>query len=400
MARRATDTEVEEESLLPELLELAGGEGLEERIEEVFAKVSPDDLATLRMKVADPDAPDHAEAQRVGDAIQLAMTRRLTEAKKVLEELIQKADGDVNLKIRKMLKSVESPLPILMVLQLNIAEAQEKADGDRLQVLMHIGTVMQEELEKKASRVRGMLNKLLRIEDENIRNNILRDQLTPVEVAAPSGGTPLMAAMVPPDRLAPAIESLVKEVDRQMVAVLGPDDEGRYETMERIRQVAKQARIIIGEVYGQGVMNTFSADLTPAFHTLMSYKARNRPDAGESPESSESSESSEPSESSAWCLGKRIPELKMDVYGCQCVVISCYVNLCDVMWNVVDLYPWYSMSIRWCFMAPRRARRSWASKCPLEGEGTSRMNGSCCASTSWDMHLPKIERLNSNRKIK
>jgi len=28
---------------------------------------------------------------------------------------------------------------------------------------------MQEELEKKASRVRGMLNKLLRIDDENIR---------------------------------------------------------------------------------------------------------------------------------------------------------------------------------------------------------------------------------------
>ncbi len=42
----------------------------------------------------------------------------------------------------------------------------------------------------------------------------------------------------------------------------GEDDEGRYETMERIREVAKQARMIIGEVYGQGVMDTFSADLT------------------------------------------------------------------------------------------------------------------------------------------
>ena len=272
-----------DESLLPELLDLAadGGSALEERLEEVFAQVSPDDLASLRMKVADPQAADHLAAQRLGDAIQMAMTRRLTDAKNVLEELIQEADGDVNLKIRKMLKSVESPLPILMVLQLNIGEAQASADGERLQVLMHISTVMQEELEKKSSRVRGMLNKLLRIEDENIRNNILRDQLTPVEVAgAPEGGTPLMAAMVPPDRLAPAIASLVQEVDRQMVAVLGPDDEGRYETMDRIRQVAKQARLIIGEVYGQGLMDTFSADLTPAFHTLMSYKARNRPDAG------------------------------------------------------------------------------------------------------------------------
>ena len=41
-----------------------------------------------------------------------------------------------------------------------------------------------------------------------------------------------------------------------MVAMLGPDDEGRYETMDRIRQVAKQARLIIGEVYGQGLMDT------------------------------------------------------------------------------------------------------------------------------------------------
>ena len=281
-----------DESLLPELLDLAadGGSALEERLEEVFAQVSPDDLASLRMKVADPEAADHLAAQRLGDAIQMAMTRRLTDAKNVLEELIQEADGDVNLKIRKMLKSVESPLPILMVLQLNIGEAQASADGERLQVLMHISTVMQEELEKKSSRVRGMLNKLLRIEDENIRNNILRDQLTPVEVAGAEGGTPLMAAMVPPDRLAPAIASLVQEVDRQMVAVLGPDDEGRYETMDRIRQVAKQARLIIGEVYGQGLMDTFSADLTPAFHTLMSYKARNRPDAGAEPETEEASE--------------------------------------------------------------------------------------------------------------
>ena len=271
-----------EESLLPELLELGkegGSNALEDRIEEVFANVSPDDLSTLRMKVSDPEAPDHASAKRVGDAIQSAMTKRLTGAKDVLEDLLNKADGDVNLQIRKMLKTVESPLPILMVLQLNIAEAQEKADGERLRVLMHISTVMQEELEKKASRVRGMLNKLLRIEDEQIRNNILRDQLTPVKVAG--GDSSLMAAMVPPERLAPAIASLVQEVDRQMVAVLGPDDEARYETMERIREVAKQARIIIGEIYGQGMMDTFSADLTPAFHTLMSYKAKNRPSAGE-----------------------------------------------------------------------------------------------------------------------
>lgn len=266
------------------------GDALQERIEEVFAQVSPDDLSTLRAKVSDPQDADHAAAQRVGAAIQVAMEKRLASAKVVLEEMINNADGDVNVLIRKTLRKVESPLPLLMVLQLNIAEAQQQGDGDKLRVMMHISTVMQEELEKKASRVKAMLNKLLRIEDENIRNNILRDQLTPVEVAgAPdldgSGGQ-LMAAQVPWERLAPAIESLVKDVDRQMVAVLGPDDNARYETMDRIREVAKQARLIIGDVYGQGPMDQFSADLTPAFHTLMTYKARGR----RSPEGEEGAE--------------------------------------------------------------------------------------------------------------
>ncbi|CAJ1358239.1 unnamed protein product [Effrenium voratum] len=294
----------EVESLLPELLELgaAGGAGLEERLEEVFSEVSPDDLSTLRLKVSDPEDPDHQAAQRVGDAIQGAMSRRLSDAKNVLEDLITNSDGDVNIRIRKTIKSLESPLPVLMVLQLNIAEAQQKGDGERVQVLMHISTVMQEELEKKASRVRAMLNKLLRIEDENIRNNILRDQLTPVEVAgAPmGGGAPLMAAMVPWERLAPAIAILVEEVDRQMVAVLGPDDDARYETMERIREVAKQARLIIGEVYGQGVMDTFSADLTtPAFHTLMSYKASRPKPEKEGAESGAGVEGAEGAEEAA-----------------------------------------------------------------------------------------------------
>ena len=77
-------------------------------------------------------------------------------------------------------------------------QAQQQGDGDKVRALMHISTVMQEaaahetgslkesigssnvfnplsvsispkELEKKASRVKAMLNKLLRIEDENIR---------------------------------------------------------------------------------------------------------------------------------------------------------------------------------------------------------------------------------------
>eukprot|EP00931_Biecheleriopsis_adriatica_P111315 TRINITY_DN8567_c0_g1_i1.p1 TRINITY_DN8567_c0_g1~~TRINITY_DN8567_c0_g1_i1.p1 ORF type:complete len:369 (+),score=85.27 TRINITY_DN8567_c0_g1_i1:25-1131(+) len=294
--------EAEPESLLPELLSLAAGDSaaLEARIEEEFARISPEDLSELHMKAGNADSDDHEAARAVGAALQKSLHSRLGAATEVLTDLIENSQGDVNQRVRKTLKSIESPLPVLMVLQLNIAQAQQKGDAEYLKVLMHLNTVISEELEKKLSRVRGLLNKLLRIEDEGIRNNILRHHLEPMEVpGAPDldgdGGDKLMAALVPPSRLAPAISQLVRDVDRQMVAVLGPDDDARYETMERIRQVAKQARLVIGEVYGEGEMNTFGADLTPAFSTLMAYKARNLPTPSADAEGGAPSEPSEAS---------------------------------------------------------------------------------------------------------
>ena len=95
---RAAPAAPEAPSLLPELLALAEQDGdVSQRVEEVFAEVSPEDLSALRLLVSDPEAEEHAAAQRVGDAIQLAMTKRLTEAKQVVEELIRTADGDINL---------------------------------------------------------------------------------------------------------------------------------------------------------------------------------------------------------------------------------------------------------------------------------------------------------------
>jgi len=274
------------ESFLPELLELAQADDAKELnkvVEEKFEDISTEDVSELQMKVqAGGDTGRHAS--RVGDAIQASLQSRLTEAKSILEDLITSSKGDINQRIKRKLKEQATPLPMLMVLQLNIAEAMEKGDSEKMQALMHMSTVMNEELEKKAPRTKALLNKLLRIEDKNIRENILRHHLTPQEVGS---GAPdldgedtsakVMAALVTPSRLAPAIDEVVKEVDRKIVAALGPDDESRYETLDRIREVAKHARIVIGDVYGEAEMDQFSADLTPAFTTLMTYKARERP---------------------------------------------------------------------------------------------------------------------------
>jgi len=269
----------EDGKLLSELLELGsdGGPALESSVEEHFANISPEDLSELHRK-AQVEGQEGSAARAVAEAIQASVQKRMVAAKEVIQELLYTKAGDVNLLIRKTLKAQDSPLPILMVLQANMADAQAEGDTGKTQVLMHIHTVMNEELEKKVPRVKSLLSKLLRIEDVSIRNNLLRHHLTPVEVAAApmlddDGPGDLKAALVPPNRFAAAITQLVNDVDRQIVAVVGKEDESRFETLDRIRQVAKQARLIVGEVYGEGEMNQFGADLTPAFHVLMSHRA-------------------------------------------------------------------------------------------------------------------------------
>jgi len=297
----AVAAEEETESILGDLLQLAasagGDEGVElaARVDTDFGKISPEDLSDLQMAIAKDGGPDDAvsPARAVADAIQSAVDKRMVTARADIEELISNTGGDINAGIRKCLKKQDNPLPLLMVLQLNIQQAQTVGEEDKLRALMHVYTVMNEELEKKVSRVRALLNKLMRMDDESIRANLLRHHLTPVEVAAApdpltegdgEGRPPLMASLVTPDRLAAAISKLVGDTDRQMRAAVGDSDEARFEITDRIRVIAKEARLMIGEIYGEGEMNTFGAELTPAFHTLMSHKAKQQPAAVPEPE--------------------------------------------------------------------------------------------------------------------
>jgi len=232
-------------------------------------------------------------AMAVAAGIQSALDQRMTAAKDAIEDLIENSSGNVNAGIRRCLKSQESPLPILIVLQLNIEQAKSDNDEEKLRALLHINTVINEELEKKVSRVRGLLNKLLRMDDADIRGNLLRHHLTPVQVGVgpddEDGAPQLSAALVPPGRLASAISQLVSDVDRQLRVAVGEADESRFDMIERIRLVAKEARSVIGDIYGEAEMNTFGADLTPAFTALMSHKAslQEREQASEPPPPSE-----------------------------------------------------------------------------------------------------------------
>jgi len=284
----------EPSSVLPELFELAAKaslgdaaaqQALDARVDANFARISTEDVAELQVQVGAVVASGmsgNTAAELLAASLQEAVTRRMAGATKDIAELIGNADGDVNVGIRKLLKKAESPLPLIMVLQLNIGQAQMDGEEDKVRVLMHINTVINEELEKKASRVQALLNKLMRMDVPGIRENLLRHHLTPVQVGAGPGlddddadfGAPqLSAALVTPPRLAAAISDFVKRVDQQLRMASDGDDELRFEQLERIRTVAKEARLVILDIYGEGEMASFGQDLTPAFTTLMQHKA-------------------------------------------------------------------------------------------------------------------------------
>jgi len=290
-ALHETEGTEEDSRIIADLLKLAaeaeadGGEALKARVDADFAKITPEDLSDIQMQVnaGNSEVDTASPAYAVITAVQAAVDKRMSSATRAIEDLIKSgiAQGDIHIGIRKCLKQADSPLPLLIVLQLNIAQAQKEGNEDKLRALMHIYSTMNEEMEKRVSRVRALLNKLLRMDDVNIRANILRHHLGPTEVAAAPSPfddleetqPQLTAALVPPDRLASAISDLVVDVDRQMKASVGEKDEARFETLDRIRTIAKEARLIIGELYGDGAMNKFGADLAPAFNTLMVYKA-------------------------------------------------------------------------------------------------------------------------------
>mmetsp|Transcript_26256 Transcript_26256/g.55758 ORF Transcript_26256/g.55758 Transcript_26256/m.55758 type:complete len:406 (+) Transcript_26256:73-1290(+) len=277
----------EAEGIFKELLELAqaaendekGVAAVVTRVDTDFARISPEDLSDLQMELAKEasDSNGFSPAKVVANAIQAALDKRMASAKDTLAELLEHNQGDVGVDIRKCLKTMENPLPLLMVLQLNIQQSISDGEEDKMRALSHIYTVINEELEKKVSRVRGLLNKLMRMDDESIRDRLLRHHLKPLEVAAPVDTDDLqpslMAALVPPGRFAGAIAQMVGDIDRQMLAMVGNDDETRYEILDRVRTIAKEARAVIFDIYGEAEMKSFSEELLPAFRPLMAHLA-------------------------------------------------------------------------------------------------------------------------------
>jgi len=159
-------------------------------------------------------------------------------------------------------------------------EGQEEVEGEegqpmganRLQILQHIYTRCQEELEKNVAPGMGLLNKLLRTEISSIRTNQIEYYLGPqkTSITSPDGTTIELGGTGKPrvshNEFTEALSSTVTQI-RTLEAAGGTDRLSAMNLVENIRQVAMEARGVLVESFGEGseVVGEFQRELQPVF---------------------------------------------------------------------------------------------------------------------------------------
>jgi hypothetical protein len=151
-------------------------------------------------------------------------------------------------------------------------EGQPTVGANRLQILQHIYTRCQEELEKNVAPGMGLLNKVLRTEISSIRTNQLQHYLGPQQttITSPDGKTIDLggtgAPLVSHTDFVEALSNTVTQI-RTLEAAGGTDRLSAVNLVENIRQVAMEARMVLVESFGEGsdVVNEFQKDLQPVF---------------------------------------------------------------------------------------------------------------------------------------
>mmetsp|Transcript_27861 Transcript_27861/g.39873 ORF Transcript_27861/g.39873 Transcript_27861/m.39873 type:complete len:422 (+) Transcript_27861:35-1300(+) len=255
---------------------------------------------------ADDDAEsEEFETQMIamGEALQNVLDVRLRGGRELLAELLNSGEiRKLDSLIGKSAKEGKLDMSFFSVLSMNMRDAklnngdgedvsltptlaqgegQEEVSGEegqptaganRLQILQHIYTRCQEELEKTVAPGMGLLNKVLRTEISSIRTNQLEHYLGPQKttITSPDGKTIDLGGtgkpLVSHTEFVEALSNSVTQI-RTLEAAGGTDRLSAVNLVENIRQVAMEARVVLVESFGEGsdVVNEFQRDLQPVF---------------------------------------------------------------------------------------------------------------------------------------
>lgn len=278
------DLSNEEWALVKELVTRAAGDTavLEKIVSEALPTMHPHLIMKLRQ-----NQQETPELMSVATALQSILDSQLASGREVLRILLNAGEiRKLDAEIGKAARQGQLDAAFFTVLNMNMQEAASvssttsESDASRSQILQHIYTRCQEEVEKTIPGGVALLNKLLRTQIDSIRANQLEHYLCPQPnvITTPDGKEITLEGaqpvLVPPPEFVDAIAGAVKQI-RTVEKAGGMNRESAANMVESCRQVAMEARLIIARNYGveSDALKEFEDGLMPVF----------RPDSPESP---------------------------------------------------------------------------------------------------------------------
>jgi len=287
---------------------------VEKVILETLPTLSPSLLLKLRQAehtTTDTTSSSNSNVQQAAQHVNRILQQRLELGRDTLRQLLEAGElRQLDARIGAAARAGHLDAAFFHVLAVNLKDAMENDnsaeeetrssasdDGDdtadkpeppttsRLQILRHVYTRCQEEVEKTIAPGTALLNKLLRTEQAPIRANLYQHYLTttgstqqqPKTITTPDGKTIELkpsgnggkpTSLVPLDEFIAAIETAVLQIRNvESAGAGGIDRESAAMMVESCRQIAKEARLVVGESYGRDSdeLRQFEAGLQPVF---------------------------------------------------------------------------------------------------------------------------------------
>lgn len=246
------------ESVFDQCQEASNSEDLRSTLLSILPTLSPALLLKLRQAEGNPNAT----IQTVSKHINAMLEQQLDLAKTTLSEMLNAGEiRKLDSLIGKASRDGRLDAAFFNVLTINLKDAMasdettnEDGTASRHQILTHIYTRCQEEAEKNIPPGTALLNKILRTQEASIRKNLYEHYLAPQPsiITAPDGSKldlgekPVLVSL---EQFTAAIDGAVLQI-RNVETAGGFDKSSAAMMVESCRQVAKEARIVIGESYG------------------------------------------------------------------------------------------------------------------------------------------------------
>jgi hypothetical protein len=252
---------------------------LEKLVAEALPTMHPRFIIKLRQqKAQQQESPLEGMRQSVATALQAVMDSQLQNGRDVLRVLLNAGEiRKLDAEIGRAARQGQLDAAFFTVLNANMKEAASASSGNdgnatRSQILQHIYTRCQEEVEKNISGGVALLNKLLRTQMDSIRANQLEHYLCPQRnvISSPDGKEITLGGispvLVPPPEFVDALAGAVRQI-RTVEKAGGMDRQAAADMVESCRQVAMEARLVIGKNYGaeSDELKLFEDGLMPVF---------------------------------------------------------------------------------------------------------------------------------------